>query len=272
MDDESDLVYLGAGPLGAVLLGMAFFPWRGLTTASNFTFAFLALTILVAEFGGRRAAVATALTSTLSLDFFLTQPYLRLEIANKDDVIAFVGLAASGLIAAAFGSQRGERITALRRARAHLDVIHSILRRLESVDPQERVLTEIASVLRLGFPLSAVVVRNERGQVVAFSGPTAPAAATHLLRSDDLLSGGEPPDAPGRLRFPFPPDGGRLDLYFGNRLTGTLEIWGNGVAAHPEERRLLKDAARIVGAILGGREQVHPSPDLTASAPAPLRS
>ncbi len=133
-------------------------------------------------------------------------------------------------------------------------------------------MTEIASVLRLGFPLSAVVVRNERGQVVAFSGPTAPTVAAHLLRSDDLLSGGEPPDAPRRLRVPFPPDGGRLDLYFCDRLTGSLEIWGSGAAALPEERRVLKDAARIVGAILGAREQVPSSPELTASAPAPLRS
>ncbi|HXB56245.1 MAG TPA: DUF4118 domain-containing protein [Vicinamibacteria bacterium] len=272
MDDESDLVYLAAGPLGAILLGMAFFPWRGITNASNFTFAFLALTILVAEYGGRRAAVATALTSTLSLDFFLTQPYLRLEIANKDDVIAFVGLAASGLIAAAFGSQRGERITALRRARAHMEAIHSVLRRLESTDPQERVLTEIASVLRVGFPLSAVVVRNERGQVVAFSGSATPTPAAHLLRSDDLLSGGEPPEAPGRIRLPFPSDGGRLDLYFRDRHTGALEIWGNGVAALPEERHVLKDAARIVGAILGAPDHVQPSSDLTASASAPLRS
>jgi hypothetical protein len=227
---------------------------------------------LVAEYGGRRAAVATALTSTLSLDFFLPQPYLRLEIANKDDVIAFVGLAAAGLIAAAFGSQRGERISALRRARTHLDVLHSTLRRLEDADARERVLTGIASTIRLSFPLSAVVVRNERGQVVAFSGPTAPVVAAHVLRSDDLLFGGEPPDAPRRLRVPFPPDGGRLDLYFYDRLTGTLEIWGNGVAALPGERRVLKDAARIVGAILGGREGEHPSPELTASAPATQRS
>lgn len=268
MDDESDLVYLGAGPLGAILLGMAFFPLRELTHASNFTFAFLALTILVAEFGGRRAAVATALTSTLSLDFFLTQPYLRLEIASKDDLIAFLGLAVSGLIAAAFGSQRGEGLAALRRARAHRDVIHSILRRLEDADPAERVLTEIASVLRVAFPLSAVVVRSERGQVVAFSGATLPAAPAHLLRSDDLSSGTESPDAPRGRPLPFPPDGGRLDLYFRNRPTGTLEIWGNGAAALPEERQALKDAARIVGAIMGGREQPHPSGDLTAGAPA----
>ena len=63
-------IYLGVGPLVAILLGVALMPLRSFTTASNFTFAFMALTILVAEYGGRRAAVATALCSALSLDFF----------------------------------------------------------------------------------------------------------------------------------------------------------------------------------------------------------
>ena len=74
---------------------------REMTAASNFAFLFVALTILVAELGGGRAAVATALSSALSLDFFLTRPYLRLTIADKHDIIAFVGLATCGLIAAA---------------------------------------------------------------------------------------------------------------------------------------------------------------------------
>ena len=103
------LFYLGAGPVVAVLLGMALAPWRDMTPASNFTFVFLALTILVAGFGGRWAAGATALVSALSLDFFLTEPYRRLAIAHKHDLIAFVGLAVCGLIAAAFGAQRSER-------------------------------------------------------------------------------------------------------------------------------------------------------------------
>ena len=46
---------------------------------------------MVAEFGGRWPAVATALASALSLDFFLTQPYLHLAIDDKHDIIAFAG-------------------------------------------------------------------------------------------------------------------------------------------------------------------------------------
>jgi len=109
MGDREDLFYLSAGPLAAILLGAALVPFRGVTTASNFTFAFMALTILVGEFGGRWAAVATAVVSALSLDFFLTEPYLRLAIQDKHDLIAFVGLAACGLIAATLGPHRGRR-------------------------------------------------------------------------------------------------------------------------------------------------------------------
>ena len=47
------------GPLLAILLGIALIPFRESTTASNLTFAFVVLTIVVAEFGGRTAALAT---------------------------------------------------------------------------------------------------------------------------------------------------------------------------------------------------------------------
>jgi K+-sensing histidine kinase KdpD len=109
MDDDKDLVYLGAGPLAAILLGIVLIPLRGYTSASNFTFLFLALTILVGEFGGRGAAVATAIAAALSLDFFLTEPYLRLSIASKHDVIACIGLAGCGILAASLAARRRNR-------------------------------------------------------------------------------------------------------------------------------------------------------------------
>ena len=79
-DDSSPLIYLAMGSLAAIGLGIALIPFREATSASNFTLPFLVLTIVVAEFGGRWAAVATAMVSALSLDFFLTQPYLHLAI------------------------------------------------------------------------------------------------------------------------------------------------------------------------------------------------
>jgi K+-sensing histidine kinase KdpD len=100
------MAYLAIGPLVAIFLGVALIPLRGTVIPSNFTFPFIILTIVVAEFGGRPAAVATALVSALSLDFFLTEPYLRLTIQGKHDITAFLGLAACGLVAAALGARR----------------------------------------------------------------------------------------------------------------------------------------------------------------------
>ncbi len=108
MNDDSDrLIYLAIGPLAAIALGIALIPLRDDTSASNFTLPFLVLTILVADAGGHWAAAATAISAALSLDFFLTQPYLRLAIQDKHDVIAFVSLMVCGLVVATLGSKRG---------------------------------------------------------------------------------------------------------------------------------------------------------------------
>lgn len=106
-DDE--LMALGAGSLGALVLGIGLIPLRELTPAANFAFVFMALVIVMAEWGGAKAAVGTALTSALSLDFFLTQPYLRLEIAAKEDLVAFGGLAFCGLLVAGLAGRRERR-------------------------------------------------------------------------------------------------------------------------------------------------------------------
>jgi len=53
MDDADDgLLYLAAGPLAAIFLGMLLVPLRDFTSASNFTFVFMALTIAIAALGG----------------------------------------------------------------------------------------------------------------------------------------------------------------------------------------------------------------------------
>lgn len=96
-----DLVYWVGGPLAGLVLGACLIPLRELTPAANLTFAFVALTIVVAQFGGRGVGIATAVASAVSLDFFLTRPYFRLAIEDKHDVVAFLGLAACGVIASA---------------------------------------------------------------------------------------------------------------------------------------------------------------------------
>jgi K+-sensing histidine kinase KdpD len=249
MEEENGdrLIYLAAGPIAAVLLGIALVPLRGFTTASNFTFLFMALTILVAEVGGRAAAVATALCSSLSLDFFLTQPYRRLSIADKHDMIAFMGLTVCGLIAATVGAQRGERVAALRASRGQLALVHSGLEQLEKSVPTDLGLARVLGASRGVLPLAAAVVRDTRGNLLAATeraqGMPVPARSLDL----EALSA---PAAPDRGGQPLPREGARLALMAGDRQVGWLDVWGNGKPASAQERRTLSGVARLLAVIL----------------------
>lgn len=245
------LFYRGAGPLAAILLGVFLIPLRGVTTASNLAFAFMALTIVVSELGGRWAAIGTALVSALSLNFFLTQPYLKLAIDDKHDIIAFVGLAVCGLIAASLGAHRGERIAALTRVRKHRDLLHSILRQWDRGAPGEAQLEKILSAARDVLPLAAAVVRDDHGRVVASSGGGAGLRPVpeDVLEPDTLV-----PAKPSTDTAPWgsalPANGGRIALVSGNRPLGWLDIWGNGADAGVESRRAVTDVARLVGIVV----------------------
>jgi hypothetical protein len=260
-DEATDsLFYAGAGPLAAILLGMALIPVRGLTPTANLSFAFIALTIVVAELGGRWAATATALVSALSLDFFLTQPYLRLAIEDKHDVIAFVGLTVCGLIAAALGSQRKGRIAAHRTLQKHHDLLRSALRDWSGSAPAGPQLTTILRAARDVFPLSAVVVRDTRNHVVASSEAAdgLRVVPDDTLEPDTLL----PAAGAGMKALPrglaLPENGGRIALVAGARPQGWLDIWGDGAWATAASRRGLSDLARLLAVLIASGDPRTP--------------
>lgn len=159
MNDDDKLIYLGAGPIAAILLGMALVPLRGFTSASNFTFLFLALTILIGEFGGRTAAFATAVASALSLDFFLTVPYMRLSIDSKHDVIACLGLAGCGILAASLAAGRRVLPSRPRPSGRQLDALEQAAAVLER-EGSGATRAAAGSVLRVVAELRADAVRE----------------------------------------------------------------------------------------------------------------
>jgi hypothetical protein len=245
------LFYRGAGPLAAILLGVFLIPLRGVTTASNLAFAFMALTIVVAELGGRGAAIGTAVVSALSLNFFLTQPYLTLAIDDKHDIIAFAGLAVCGLIAASLGAQRGERIASLTRVRKHRELLHSILAQWDRGVPGEAQLEKGLRAACDVLPLAAAVVRDGHGLVVASSGGRAGLRPVpEDVLEPDILVPAKPSTDTAPLGSALPAKGGRIALVSGNRALGWLDIWGNGADAGVESRRAVTDVARLVGIVL----------------------
>jgi uncharacterized protein DUF4118 len=247
MDSESEAFWLAVGIGGAIVLGIALVPLRGFTPAANFTFAFMALTIVVAELGGKRAAIASAVTSALSLDFFLTRPYLRLSMEDKHDLIAFVGLAFCGLIAAAFGTRRTRRSV----HRRHLDLLHEALLSLPEAGPPATRLLQLLDLARTTLPVSSLAVRDDRGALVAGTPRAASYPRPSVSLSMDALmrpgSGLEPLQGRGA---PLPTEGASLELVAANRTVGALELWGDGQPADANDLRVLSDVARSIGARL----------------------
>src|SRR5262244_1349377 len=205
---NDNLIWMAVGGLGALALGVVLVPLRTLTPASNLAFAFLAFTIVIAEVGGRSAALLTAVVSAMSLNFFLTEPYLTLAITKPDDVVAFLALAICGLIAAAFGRRRERMSDAAARADEELSILRDLARR---------------------FKLGAIVLRDSKGQIVAatpsektpLSTPTVALAADTLLPLDEKrlqfgVSGLRLPEGGGRLSFRTARGDVSVDLWEGD--------------------------------------------------------
>ena len=251
MDDDSErMIYIALGPLVALALGMLLIPVRGFTTASNFTYIFLVLTIVVAEFSRQNgAAVATTLASALSLDFFLTQPYLTLEIADKHDLIAFVGLAVCGLVAAGLGAKRGERRADLREMRKHRDLLPAALVELDAREALDYRVKTLLDACRSVLPLSAMVLRDGGNQVVAAS-PRSPRRCPRRFSDRTTLCRSVCPTTTNIRDVPLSPEGARLALTVAGRQVGWLDVWSGRAPASAEGRRTLSDVARVLAAML----------------------
>ena len=253
-DTNENWFYLPAGVVAALVLGMVLVPLREHTEAGTFVFAFVILIVVVAVMGGRWAAIATAACSALSLDFFLTRPYLHLAIEDKHDMIAFAGLAICGLVAAAIGSRRGERIAALAAARADLELVHAASEAVAAPGPAGACVSEVLRAAREALPLVGTLVRDPAGSVVATTSPALanrPMPAT-ILDGETLLPAGTSLGAVPHRGLALPAEGGRVSLTIGGRQVGWLDLWGDGRPVALESRRTLAAVARLLATRLQG--------------------
>jgi hypothetical protein len=238
---ESDRgnVWLVIGVVGAVGLGVALTPLRTIVSASNLAFVFIALTIVVAEMGGRASGLATAVVSALSLNFFLTEPFMSLEIHKPGDLGAFLALAA------AFGKRRVRTAEQVTRTRGDLEVLGRTAASLAARAPAEEVLEE----LRRSFGLGGLVLRRADERLIA----AAPASHAQLpppsteLEPSTLAATSARVHTMGRTGFRFPQGGGRLHL--AGREPLVLDLWeGNTEGLTLDERRALSVAAQMIAA------------------------
>jgi Domain of unknown function (DUF4118) len=218
-------LWVVTGALGGIVLGVVLIPLRSYTSASNLAFVFLAFVIVMAELGGRSAALVTAVVSAMTLDFFLTEPYLTLSITQRDDLVAFLALVVCGLIAAAFGRRRGRWSELATRAQGELGVVDKLVEHLRGGDRLDEALDDLRRGLRLG----AVVLRDDGGRVLAVAPghsasrpiPRTPLAADTLLPADNSnvrfgSRGLRLPEAGGRLIIRSEAGPVSLDLWEGD--------------------------------------------------------
>ncbi|HEX4995378.1 MAG TPA: DUF4118 domain-containing protein [Methylomirabilota bacterium] len=238
-------VWMVTGVLGSMALAVALIPLRTQVAASNLAFVFIAFTIIVAELGGRGAALATALIAAMSLNFFLTEPYLTLAISKTDDLVAFVALAACGLIAAAFGRRRERLSDVAGRADQELSTLARFAERSRSGRPPDALLQD----LRTEFDLGGLVLRDGSGRVLAAVPADAAArpAPRMALDGTTLFAAAEETPRIGANGLRLPEGGGRLTLQTA-RGPVSLDLWeGNDQGFGLDESRTLAIAVSILG-------------------------
>ena len=238
-------VWIVTGALGSMVLAIALIPLRTVVAASNLAFVFMAFTIIVAELGGRGPALVTALVSAMSLNFFLTEPYLTLSITKREDVIAFFALAACGLIAAAFGRRRERLSEAVGRADRELAILNRLVERARSGRPLDGQLQD----LRAEFDLGGLVLREASGRVLAAAPSDAGSRSTPrlALSSDTLFAVDDVSPRIGAKGLRLPEGGGRLTLQTA-RGAVSLDLWeGNDQGFGQDESRTLAIAVSLLG-------------------------
>ena len=250
--EQESRVWIVTGGLGAIVLGVLLIPLRGHTSASNLAFVFLAFAIVVAELGGRTAAIVTAVVSALSLNFFLTEPYLTLSIQKPEDIVAFLALAVCGLIAAAFGRRR-ERLSDLaERASGELEILDRLVARLRTGASLDDVLGDLQTT----FGLEGIALRDEADRVVAAAPPGRPTRAVPraLLAPDSLLPADQSLLRFGARGLRLPENGGRLRIRSDSGSV-SLDLWGGDAQGFGvSEARALTVAASILGLELARRQ------------------
>ena len=170
-------------------------------------------------------------------------------------MIAFVGLAVCGLLAAALGGYGERRIASLSAAAAYRDLLHSAAAHGDAAVSVDSRLTRALEAVARAYPVAAAVVRDVDDRVVA-------TRRRRVTVSDRYRSSGWTPTpscrstatgARARQWDPIlPPEGGRIALSAGPERTGWLDVWGDGRPANAAARLALSDLARLIALLLAG--------------------
>jgi K+-sensing histidine kinase KdpD len=97
------------GAIGLMVFAMFLVPLRDFLGAANVAIILLLGVQLLAIIGGRQGGIVGAVVAALSFDFFFTEPYLRLVISDRHDIITALLLLVAGIGTSELGALRVRR-------------------------------------------------------------------------------------------------------------------------------------------------------------------
>jgi len=116
------LVGFAVGGLAPIGIAALLVPVRGEVDNTNLALILVLAVTLAAILGGRGAGALAAVTSTLAFDFFLTRPYLSVQMDDTDDIeTALILLAVALLVGEVASRGRWSR-------RQHEDIARAVSR------------------------------------------------------------------------------------------------------------------------------------------------
>jgi K+-sensing histidine kinase KdpD len=167
---------LAVAGLLPIAVGTALVPLRNELVSTNLALILVVFVVFGGVIGGRLGGALAAVTAALSFDFFLTRPYLSLNIESADDVETTVLLLLVGLIVGQLTVRYQAHRAAAERGR---EEIHQLSRIAELVargeDPADVLLaaqTELTTLLGLeasrfeASPAGTALARLERSGAV----------------------------------------------------------------------------------------------------------
>jgi hypothetical protein len=134
--------------LAPVVVALLLVPIRSDVGNANLALVLVLVVVAAAILGGRRAGAVAAVMATLSFDFFLTKPFLSMEVESSDDVETVLILLGVGLLVGAVAS-RGRRAERAREQAADaIGHVHTVADLVAQDTPLADVATAVTRELR----------------------------------------------------------------------------------------------------------------------------
>ncbi len=138
------LLGLAAAILGPALVTGLGLPLRASLDISSLVVANMLVIVLVAMLGGIGPALVAALLSGALLNYFFTEPYHTLLVADGANVVALAGMVVVGVLAALIVDRAGRRAEEAARARTEAALLGSYARTvLSHKEPLPRLLAKV---------------------------------------------------------------------------------------------------------------------------------